>query len=38
MRALSDSIQPLYSKAFVRIHKRDKDGAWQPIPLDIAKA
>ena len=38
MRALSDSIQPLYSKAFVRIHKRDQNGAWQPIPLDIAKA
>ena len=38
MRALSDSIQPLYSKAFVRVYKRDKNGGWQPIPLDIAKA
>lgn len=38
MRALSDSIQPLYSKAFVRVYKRDGDGGWQPIPLDIAKA
>ena len=38
MRALSDSIQPLYSKAFVRVYQRDKDGGWQPIPLDIAKA
>lgn len=38
MRALSDSIQPLYSKAFVRVYKRDANGGWQPIPLDIAKA
>ena len=38
MRALSDSIQPLYSKAFVRVYKRDGNGGWQPIPLDIAKA
>lgn len=37
MQALSDSIQPLYSKAFVRIYKRDKNGGWQPIPLDMAK-
>ena len=38
MKALSDSIQPLYSKAFVRIYKRDANGGWQPIPLDISKA
>ena len=38
MQALSDSIQPVYSKAFVRVYKRDKNGGWQPVPLDIAKA
>ena len=37
MRALSDSIQPVYSKAYVRVYKRDGNGGWQPVPLDIAK-
>lgn len=37
MQALSESVQPLFSKAFVRVHRRDANGGWQPIPLDIAR-
>ena len=38
MKALTDSIQVTYSKAFIRVYEKDTHGEWQHIPLDIAKA
>lgn len=37
MDALSDSLQVHTSKAFVRVYRRDKDGEYQLINLDVAK-
>ena len=36
MQAISDSLQVLDSKAYVRVYERDDQGRYQPIPLDIA--
>lgn len=38
MKALTDSIQVIYSKFFIRVYEKDAHGEWRPIPLDIAKA
>ena len=38
MMALTDSIQVIYSKSFIRVYEKDAHGEWKPIPLDIAKA
>ena len=38
MKALTDSIQVIYSKSFIRVYEKDVHGEWKPIPLDIAKA
>lgn len=37
MEALSDSLQVHTSKAYVRIHKRNAEGEYQLVNLDIAK-
>lgn len=37
MKAISDSIQVSGSKAYLRVYKRrDSDGKYEPIPLDLA--
>lgn len=36
MQAISDSLQVLDSKAYVRVYERDDQGRYLPIPLDIA--
>ena len=37
MKALTDSMQVVYSKSFIRVYEKDQHGEFQPIPLDIAK-
>lgn len=37
MKALTDSMQVVYSKSFIRVYEKDEYGEFQPIPLDIAK-
>lgn len=37
MKALTDSMQVVYSKSFIRVYEKDAYGEFQPIPLDIAK-
>lgn len=38
MDAIADSVQVTGSKTYVRVYAREtQDGAWQAIPLDIAK-
>ncbi len=36
MRAISDAVQPVESKAYVRLYERDAQGKYQPIALDVA--
>lgn len=36
MEAISDSIQVVDSKAYIRVYERDEDGEYQPIVLDFA--
>lgn len=38
MKALTDSINVVYSKSFIRVYEKDGHGEWKAIPLDIAKA
>lgn len=36
MKAISDSLQVVGSKPYIRFYERDEDGKYNPIPLDIA--
>lgn len=36
MEAISDAVQVLYSKAYIRFYERDDNGVYRLIPLDIA--
>lgn len=36
MEAISDAVQVVGSKAYVRFHRRDDKGQYQPLSLDIA--
>ena len=36
MEAISDSIQVLSSKAYIRVYERDSSGKYLPIPMDMA--
>lgn len=38
MRAISDAVQVVGSKAYVRVYERDAVGVYQPIALDVATA
>lgn len=38
MKALSDAVLVVGSKTYIRVYERDKDGKYQPIPLDVAGA
>lgn len=37
MKALTDSINVVYSKSFIRVYEKDDHGEWKALPLDIAK-
>jgi len=36
MRAIGEAVQVMGSKSYVRVYQRDKDGAYQPITLDLS--
>lgn len=36
MEAISDSLQTIGSKTYVRLYERRDDGSYKPLPLDIA--
>ncbi|HDL4342987.1 TPA: DUF3164 family protein, partial [Mannheimia haemolytica] len=36
MTAISDSVQVIGSKGYIRFYKRDENGKYQPISLDMA--
>ena len=36
MRAITESLQVLDSRVYVRAYERDSSGAYQPISLDFA--
>ena len=36
MQAIGEAVQVIGSKSYVRIYKRDADGKYQAIPLDLA--
>lgn len=38
MKALSEALQVVSSKSYIRVYERDKNGEYQPIPLDVASA
>lgn len=38
MRAISESVQVVGSKTYLRVYQRDDQGEYQPIALDIAAA
>lgn len=38
MQAISDAVQVVGSKAYVRVYERDAVGVYQPIALDVAGA
>jgi hypothetical protein len=38
MDAISDSVSVVSSKQYIRVYKRQDDGSYKPIPLDVASA
>ncbi len=36
MKAISESLQVVGSKAYIRIYERQADGSYKPMPLDVA--
>jgi hypothetical protein len=36
MHAISESLQVMSSKAYIRAYRKDDDGNWQPISVDFA--
>ncbi len=36
MEAISDSLQVIDSKSYIRLYKRNEQGKYQPVPLDLA--
>jgi hypothetical protein len=38
MQAITESIQYSSSKQYVRVYRRNRDGGYDQIPLDVAAA